>query len=478
MEEKFLSNENYKIYDKLNDVSYYTELIKDNFSVFYKDKKAKVYVHSYGCLQSVSDGEKLKGILVDMGYIATDILEEADVILYNTCAVRENAEDRVFGNVGVLKALKKQNKHLIIGIAGCMTEQNDVKKRIQKSYPYVDLIMGSNAFDILPKLLYDKLSNNKKYVELEPITEKSDIIENIPVYRDDKIKANVSIMYGCDNFCSYCIVPYVRGRERSRASSEILEEIENLVKQGYKEIMLLGENVNSYGKGLENDIDFPTLLKKINAIKGEFWVRFMSSHPKDCSKELINTVATCEKIEKHIHLPMQSGSNSILKVMNRKYTIEHFMSLVDYVKEKIPNATLSTDIIVGFPNETREDFENTLSVLRKAKFDTVFSFIYSKRTGTVAAKLDDSITDKEKSDRMCELLSIQNEIIVEKMQSYVGKTLRVLVDTYNTERNSVLGRDSGGTLIEIENGDKTLKGRFVDVLITSAKRTLLLGKMV
>ena len=473
-----MSIQKYKIYDRLEGVINYTELVKNNFSYFYGEEKAKVYVHSYGCLQSVADGEKLKGILIDMGYESTDDLEKADVILYNTCAVRENAEDRVFGNVGVLKALKRENKNLIIGIAGCMTEQDDVKKRIQKSYPYVDLIMGSNDFDILPRLVYERLSKNKKFVEKMPITEKSDIIENVPTYRDDKIKANVSIMYGCDNFCSYCIVPYVRGRERSRSSEEIISEVRDLVNNGYKEIMLLGENVNSYGKGLDEDIDFPRLLRKINAIEGDFWIRFMSSHPKDCSRELIDTMADCEKIERHIHLPVQSGSNSILKVMNRRYTVEHYSELIAYARQKLPTATISTDLIVGFPNETREDFEKTLDLIKSVKYDAIYSFIYSKRTGTVAAKIEDTVADKEKSDRMCELLDIQNEILVEKMQSYVGKEQRVLIDTYKPERKAILGRDSGGVLIEIKEDRKDLLGQFVDVKITSAKRTILFGKIV
>ena len=473
-----MSIQKYKIYDRLEGVINYTELVKNNFSYFYGEEKAKVYVHSYGCLQSVADGEKLKGILIDMGYESTDDLEKADVILYNTCAVRENAEDRVFGNVGVLKALKRENKNLIIGIAGCMTEQDDVKKRIQKSYPYVDLIMGSNDFDILPRLVYERLSKNKKFVEKMPITEKSDIIENVPTYRDDKIKANVSIMYGCDNFCSYCIVPYVRGRERSRSSEEIISEVRDLVNNGYKEIMLLGENVNSYGKGLDEDIDFPRLLRKINAIEGDFWIRFMSSHPKDCSRELIDTMADCEKIERHIHLPVQSGSNSILKVMNRRYTVEHYSELIAYARQKLPTATISTDLIVGFPNETREDFEKTLDLIKSVKYDAIYSFIYSKRTGTVAAKIEDTLADKEKSDRMCELLDIQNEILVEKMQSYVGKEQRVLIDTYKPERKAILGRDSGGVLIEIKEDRKDLLGQFVDVKITSAKRTILFGKIV
>ena len=473
-----MSIQKYKIYDRLEGVINYTELVKNNFSYFYGEEKAKVYVHSYGCLQSVADGEKLKGILIDMGYESTDDLEKADVILYNTCAVRENAEDRVFGNVGVLKALKRENKNLIIGIAGCMTEQDDVKKRIQKSYPYVDLIMGSNDFDILPRLVYERLSKNKKFVEKMPITEKSDIIENVPTYRDDKIKANVSIMYGCDNFCSYCIVPYVRGRERSRSSEEIISEVRDLVNNGYKEIMLLGENVNSYGKGLDEDIDFPRLLRKINAIEGDFWIRFMSSHPKDCSRELIDTMADCEKIERHIHLPVQSGSNSILKVMNRRYTVEHYSELIAYARQKLPTATISTDLIVGFPNETREDFEKTLDLIKSVKYDAIYSFIYSKRTGTVAAKIEDTVADKEKSDRMRELLDIQNEILVEKMQSYVGKEQRVLIDTYKPERKAILGRDSGGVLIEIKEDRKDLLGQFVDVKITSAKRTILFGKIV
>ncbi|MBP0979054.1 MAG: tRNA (N6-isopentenyl adenosine(37)-C2)-methylthiotransferase MiaB [Oscillospiraceae bacterium] len=372
------------------------------------NKKKIACVKTLGCQQNVADSEKIKGILDKLGYVLSQDPEQADLIIYNTCAVRENAEDRVFGNTGALKNLKKSKKDIIIGLCGCMTQQEHIVDKIKQSYPQVDLILGTHSLHLLPELLYRVIINQKRVID---INNRDGLFpEDIPVLRDSDKKAWVPIMSGCDNFCTYCIVPYVRGRERSRASRDIINEIKDLINLGYCEITLLGQNVNSYGKGLEEKINFSQLLKNINNLPGDFEISFMTSHPKDCSKELIDTIAESNKISKHLHLPVQSGSNKILKLMNRKYNIQEYKDLVDYAKSKIKNLILSSDIIVGFPGETYEDFLETKEIIKYIKYDFLYSFIYSKRNGTIAAKMTDIVSEKEKHQWLSELLKLQEEI--------------------------------------------------------------------
>ena len=376
-------------------------------------KTPVVCVKTFGCQQNVADSEKIKGIASSMGYVIDENIENADFVIYNTCAVRENAEDRVFGNTGMLKKLKKNNPNMVIGLCGCMMQQQHIVKKIKQSYPQVDLIMGTHSLHLLPQLLYKILDGKIKVIDIE---DRDGIFpEGLPILRDEKDHAWVPIMYGCDNFCTYCIVPYVRGRERSRKSIDVINEVKTLVNNGYKKITLLGQNVNSYGKGLEEKIDFNTLLRKINAIPGEFEVGFMTSHPKDCSKELIDTISECSKISKHLHLPVQCGSDKILKAMNRKYTINEYKNLIDYAKEKINGLILSTDIIVGFPGETYEDFVKTKEIVEYVKYDFLYTFIYSRRVGTVAADMKDFVSSEEKHNWFDELLKLQEDIKSKKI---------------------------------------------------------------
>lgn len=370
-------------------------------------------VKTFGCQQNVADSEKIKGIASSMGYVIDENIENADFVIYNTCAVRENAEDRVFGNTGMLKKLKKNNPNMVIGLCGCMMQQPHIVKKIKQSYPQVDLIMGTHALHLLPQLLYKILDGKTKVIDIE---DRDGIFpEGLPILRDEKDHAWVPIMYGCDNFCTYCIVPYVRGREKSRKSIDVINEVKTLVNNGYKKITLLGQNVNSYGKGLEEKINFNNLLRKINEIPGEFEVGFMTSHPKDCSKELIDTISECDKISKHLHLPVQCGSDRILKLMNRKYTINEYKNLIDYAKEKINGLILSTDIIVGFPGETYEDFVKTKEIVEYVKYDFLYTFIYSRRVGTVAADMKDFVSSEEKHKWFDELLKLQEDIKSKKI---------------------------------------------------------------
>ncbi|WP_082020822.1 tRNA (N6-isopentenyl adenosine(37)-C2)-methylthiotransferase MiaB [Candidatus Soleaferrea massiliensis] len=433
------------------------------------------FVHSYGCQQNVADAEHIKGMLAEMGYRMTDEIGQADVVIYNTCAVRENAEDRVFGNVGALKNQKRRNPSMIIGLCGCMMQQEHIAQRIKKSFPFVDLVFGTHALHAFPELLYEALTSGHRVFE----TTGSDgvIAEGLPTKRDGHIKAWVPIMYGCDNFCTYCIVPYVRGRERSRSSEAILKEVKELINEGFKEITLLGQNVNSYGSK-EDEISFAELLRRIAAIDGDFRVRFMTSHPKDATKELIDTIAACDKICSHIHLPVQSGSNRILKQMNRRYTAEDYLDIIRYAKEKIPGVTFTSDIMVGFPSETYEDFKQTLALVKQVEYDALFTFLYSKRVGTKAAAMEDLTTDAEKSRWFRELLEVQGEIGRKRNASYVGQTLRVLADGKGRSGEGFLtGRSESNTIVDFE-ADDSLIGQFVHVKITEARNAALSGVLV
>ena len=438
------------------------------------DTPPLAFVHSYGCQQNVNDGERIKGVLVDIGYGLCDKPEDADLILFNTCAVREHAEQRVFGNVGALKGLKEKKRGLMIGLCGCMANQKHVVEKLRKSYPYVDLVFGVDGIDTLPQLIAQKLQKHKR-VLLDP-AQRPVIVENIPIRRESEFRAWLPIMYGCDNFCTYCIVPYVRGREKSRKPGDILAEFRGLVEAGYKEITLLGQNVNSYGKGLEEQIDFSDLLNLLCTVPGDYHIRFMTSHPKDASRKLIDTIAAQDHLCKHIHLPVQSGSDRILKEMNRHYTVAQYMDLVNYAKEKIPGVTFSSDIIVGFPGETEEDFQATLDLIQRVKYMQLFTFIYSKRTGTIAAKLPDPATHAEKAARMDRLLKLQDSIAFPMIAAMAGQTVKVLVEAAGRTPGTLNGRLDNNLVVEFP-AEESLIGQYANVRLTGSRAALLVGEL-
>ena len=433
------------------------------------------FVHSFGCQQNAADSEKIVGMLLEMGFERADDAKSADIVFFNTCAVRENAELRVFGNVGELKKAKKQNPNMLIALCGCMTQQAHIAEKIKKSYPFVDLVIGTHALHRIPEMLLDIFENKKRIFDFAE--HDGFIAEGLPVKREGSIKAWLPIMYGCDNFCSYCIVPYVRGRERSRTSQAVIAEAKELVALGYKEITLLGQNVNSYGKGLEEDITFSELLRRINAIEGDFRIRFMTSHPKDATRELIDTIAECDKVCKSLHLPVQSGSNRVLSQMNRRYTVESYLSLIDYAKERIPNISFSSDLIVGFPGETREEFLETCELIKKVRYDLLYTFVYSKRSGTKAAVMEDPISEKEKGLWLRELLDIQSKITEERFSQLVGTVQRILVEGEGKNNGTLVGRTDTNIITELE-GDKALIGHFVDVKITKAYNWAVAGELI
>ncbi len=447
--------------------------IKQILSVL-PDKKA--YIETYGCQQNVSDSEIIAGMLSDMGYQLTDDRDSADFIIFNTCAVRENAELKVYGNLGALKHLKSKKPELIIAVCGCMMQQKDVSQRIKSKYKHVDLCFGTHSLYSFPELLLRVIKSRGRVIDL--IDTDGHIAEDFPVKRDKGASAWVSVMYGCNNFCSYCIVPYVRGRERSRSTEAILAEVKSLAADGYKEITLLGQNVNSYGKDLDEGVDFADLLNRVCLIDGIERVRFMTSHPKDISDKLIDTMASNAKICKQLHLPFQAGSNRILKLMNRVYTKEEYLDKIRKVKEKMPDITLTTDIIVGFPGETKEDFEHTLDVLNEVRYDTIFSFIYSKRGGTPAAVMDDPTPMDEKKDNFNRMLELQDKISYEKNKALEGRVMRVLVEgPSKNDADFLTGRTDGGKIVNFK-GDPALKGSFADIKITEAKTWSLAGEII
>lgn len=439
-------------------------------------KKPLALTETYGCQQNENDTERIRGTLSDCGFDFTDDPEKADIIIYNTCAVRENAEQKVFGRLGILKHMKEHRRDLIIGLCGCMVQQEHITEKIKEKYSHVDLIFGTHALYKLPELLWGVLADNKKMVDIDD----SDgyIAEGIPVKREDDTKAWVSVMYGCNNFCTYCIVPYVRGRERSRKSKDIINEIKELVGEGVTEITLLGQNVNSYGKDLDENIDFSDLLRRVNEIDGIKRIRFVTSHPKDFGDRLIDAMSECDKVCHQLHLPFQAGSNSVLKAMNRRYTKEEYLEKIRRVKERIPDIALSTDVIVGFPTETNEDFLETIDVLKKVEFDNIFSFIYSKRKGTPAAELDFALSSEEIHKNFDMLLETQNEISLKKNKAFEGKTVEVLVDGESkTDKNMLSGRMANTKIVNFP-GDSSLKGKYVKVKITKAHTWSLNGELV
>ena len=442
------------------------ELVKQAY-----DTPPLAFVHSYGCQQNVNDGERIKGVLMDIGYGLCDKPEDADLILFNTCAVREHAEQRVFGNVGALKGLKEKKHDLIIGLCGCMANQKHVVEKLRKSYPYVDLVFGVDGIDTLPQLIAQKLQKHKR-VLMEP-AQRPVIVENIPIRRESEFRAWLPIMYGCDNFCTYCIVPYVRGRERSRQPEDILAECRALIEGGTKEITLLGQNVNSYGKDLSCGMDFADLLAAIAQIPGDFLIRFMTSHPRDASEKLFDTMARYPKIAKQLHLPFQSGSSRVLKAMNRHYDRETYLQKVNYAKKVMPELVLTSDVIVGFPGETEEEFEETISLIQSVHYDSLFTFIFSPRPGTPAAKMDDPTPKEEKNRRFDRLCAVQNAISEEIHNSYIDKTLRCLVD--GKDKDLLTARTEGGRLVRFPGCDDMI-GTYQDITITAATTWSLSGK--
>ncbi len=454
----------------------YAEKVRTVLASRYGDNKPLAYIHTYGCQGNVSDSERIRGILETLGYGFCDNVDDAKLVLYNTCAIREHAEDRVFGNVGALKAYKRDNPDAIIALCGCMMQQERVSQRIEKSFPYVNLVFGTHVIHKIPELIY-KVLCTKKRVFMTPESDGT-IAEDLPVSRDENIRAWLPIMYGCDNFCSYCIVPYVRGRERSRRSEDIINEAKDIIAKGYKDITLLGQNVNSYGKNLDEDIDFSDLIRKINALEGEFTIRFMTSHPKDCTHKLIDTMAECEKVAKHIHLPFQSGNNRVLKEMNRRYTAEQYMELIEYARKVMPDVSFTSDVIVGFPGETYEEFKDTLRLIDKVGFTSLFTFIFSPRFGTKAYSMPDPVSREEKGKWFKELLDLQEKKAGERTAKMKGETYRVLVEGKgNQGENYLQGRTSGNVIIEFP-GNENLIGKFVDVLVTEPLTWIVKGELI
>ena len=434
-------------------------------------------VDTYGCQQNEADSEQIRGMLREMGYAFTEDTSVADVIVINTCAIREHAELRVLGNVGALTHTKRRKPNQVICLCGCSMQEPHMAEKIRKSFRHVDLVFGPHALWRFPELLQQVLLKKERVFA----TEQSDgrIAEGLPVVRRGKIKAWVSIMYGCNNFCTYCIVPYVRGRERSREPEQILEEVRSLVAEGYKDITLLGQNVNSYGKDLDSNVDFADLLAQINDISGDFLVRFMTSHPKDASQKLFETMARCDKVAPQLHLPVQSGSSRVLKAMNRHYDREIYLDEVRRLKALIPDIVLTSDIIVGFPGETQEEFEETLSLLEEVRFDSLFTFIFSPRVGTPAAKMDDPVPMEEKKKWFQRLLDTQNRISVEKHTEYIGRILPVLVEEENPADavNNLNCRTDGWRLVHVP-GDVSLLGQRKKVKITDCSTWSLFGEFV
>jgi len=438
--------------------------------------KSTYYIETWGCQMNEEDSEKLSGMLKNIGYVKAETKENADVIIFNTCAVRENAELKVYGNIGALKKLKEAKPDLIIAICGCMMQQKGMAENIIKKYPFVDIIFGTHNSYKFPEYLNRAKQECKSVIEV--VDKEEGIVEGIPVDRKSDIKAFVTITYGCNNFCTYCIVPYVRGRERSRQPEEIIKEIKSLVAVGYKEVTLLGQNVNSYGKDLDKDINFAKLLRMVNDIEGLERIRFMSSHPKDLSMEVIYAIRDCEKVCNQIHLPVQSGSTNILRKMNRSYTREQYLELVRNIKREIPNVALTTDIIVGFPGETEEDFLDTLNLVKEVEYDSAFTFIYSRRKYTPADKMEDQIDDAIKHDRFNRLVQVVNEISAKKNMEYQDKVVKVLVEGKSkNDETKLSGRTETGKLVNFTGNEDSI-GKIIEVKITQALTFSLNGEAI
>ena len=440
-----------------------------------KGRTPTAYVETYGCQQNEADSERIRGMLRACGYRMSDTEEGADCIVINTCAIREHAETRVYGNVGALVHTKARHPEQKIFLCGCMMGQPTVVEKIKHSYHHVDGVFNPHQLWRFPELLQSVLTRRKRIFAVDDSA--GNIAEGIPVVRASKLKAWVSIMYGCNNFCSYCIVPYVRGREVSREPQEILQEAKEIIALGYKEILLLGQNVNSYGKGLSQPINFTQLLSQIESLEGDFRIRFMTSHPKDCTRELIDLIAQSKKICHNIHLPVQSGSDRVLRQMNRRYTKEHYLSLIEYARQKMPDVTFTTDIIVGFPGETYEDFQQTMQLCRQVRYQCMFTFIFSPRPGTRAALLDDPVPYKEKTRWLNELIALQHTISEEDNRAMEGRVLRVLVEHPSEHREGwMTGRCENGMLVQFPSTEQRV-GTFCQVRITKGLRSEYEGEL-
>lgn len=454
--------------EKISEQKIYIEKVRK----LNEGKNLKYIVLTMGCQLNENDSEKISGMLEEMGYSKTDNIEDANVVAFNTCCVRENAEDRLFGKLGEVKKYKETNG-TIIAIGGCMMQEKHIVDKLKHSYPFFDIVFGTHTLYKFPEDIYNAIVNGKQIEDIIDID--GEVIEGLPIKRDDNIKASVAIMNGCNNFCTYCIVPYVRGRERSRAPEKILEEVEMLAKEGYKEITLLGQNVNSYN-GREN-YKFANLLNDVCKIDGIERVRFISPHPKDFTDDVIEAIANNPKIARVLHLPLQSGSSAVLKKMNRKYTKEQYLKLVDKIKTRIPDVVLSTDIIVGFPGETEEDFEDTLDVVRKVNYEQVFMFIYSRREGTIADKMENQIPEEIKHKRFDRLKELFDSRVSENNQKYIGTTQKILVDGYSkNDKETLTGRTDTNKVVNFK-GNKELIGKIINIKITEEHKWYLSGEI-
>lgn len=455
------------------DKSEYSEYVK-KINALLGDKKRTYFVETYGCQMNVRDSQSIAGLFEQMGYTPAEDMLSADAIIFNTCCVREGAEDRLTGNLGRLLPLKQEKPETLIMICGCMMQQAKRAEYIKKRFKFVDIVFGTNAVHQLPRLMFDCFDKRERAFY---ISDSTDIFEDIPAKREKSTSAFVNVMYGCNNFCSYCIVPYVRGRERSRASEDIIKECTDLASSGIKEITLLGQNVNSYGLSSEGELSFASLLRNLNQIDGLERIRFMTSHPKDLSQELIQVFADCSKVCNYIHLPVQSGSNRILQKMNRRYTREHYLDLVYRLREAVPDIAISTDLIVGFPGETDEDFEQTLDLYQKVCFNSAFTFIYSKRDGTPAAQMEEQVPPEVSHARLEQLIKLSEECTLKANQKYLGNTYPVLVEgASKRSKNMLSGRTEHGRMVSFV-GSPDLINKIVNVNITEIKLNTLVGNL-
>ena len=434
----------------------------------------RYHIVTYGCQMNVHDSEKIAGMLTELGYSPCDSMDEADIVVFNTCCIRENAENHAYGNIGMLKKLKAKKRDMIIAVGGCMPQQIGKADILHKKFPYVDIIFGTHNLNRLKAYVEEKLGGKKSVIEI--YGSEGEVVEGEKPLRTSYPNAWINIMYGCNNFCSYCIVPYVRGRERSRRSENVIAEARSLIADGYKELTLLGQNVNSYANGTD-DIRFPTLLERIAEIDGKFRLRFMTSHPKDFSEELARAMASDKKICRSLHLPVQSGSDRILSAMNRKYTAADYLRKIDILKKYIPDCAVTTDLIVGFPGETDEDFRATLNLVREVGFSSAFTFVYSRREGTVAAKMPGQIPEEVSKERIMELVALVNSQTREQSAKYVGHTCEILCEDYDTKRGLFLGRDEYGRMGYF-NSDKNVIGQFVNIKVNEANGVSLMGEIV
>lgn len=440
-----------------------------------KTGQKKYHVLTWGCQMNEHDSEVISGVLEELGYQYTPFEDNADVIVLNTCCVRESAERKVYGRIAALKPLKTKNPNLILAVTGCMVQQPHVCQYINKKMPYVDLVFGIHNVDRLEELINDAKCADSPIIE---VGESTDIKEHLPIKRNENIRGWVTITYGCNNYCSYCIVPYVRGREKSRRAEDILREIQDLAEKGFLEIYLLGQNVNSYGKDLKDSITFPELLYKVNSINGIERIRFITSHPKDLSDELIYAMRDCDKVCEHIHLPVQSGSNRVLKNMNRKYTRESYLHLIEKLRREIPHIAITTDIIVGFPGETKEDFKDTIDLIKQAEFDSAFTFMYSKRKGTAAAEMENQVEPEVIKERLNRLMKVQQDITRKKNMALKNKILEILVEGKSkSNEDRLAGRSRTMKLVNFEGPDELI-GKLVNVKITEPRTWSLNGELV